>query len=150
MPIVVPNNILIPEVGRILDSGRDVVLMAKGNSMLPFIVGERDSVRLRKCGAESLGIGDIVLAEAQDGVYVLHRIIKIDGEKFILHGDGNLKKYECCTGEKILGRVTGLIGPDGNERNPGKARLWLLLCPFAQHYLAVFYYRVIYRFIQGK
>lgn len=54
----VSNEVLLPEVAKLLDEGRKVTIKAKGNSMLPFMVG--------------------------------HRIIKIDGEKVILMGDGNL------------------------------------------------------------
>lgn len=53
-----------------------MTLKVRGNSMLPFIVGDRDSVVLIK--AQQLKNGDIVLAHLNNSRYVLHRIIKIN------------------------------------------------------------------------
>lgn len=41
--INVPNSVLLPEVERLLREGRRVTLRTRGHSMLPFIVGCRDS-----------------------------------------------------------------------------------------------------------
>ena len=46
--VVVPNAILLGEVKSLLAEGKDVVIPTKGNSMLPFIRGGRDSVNLRR------------------------------------------------------------------------------------------------------
>ena len=61
--------------------------------MLPFIVGDRDSVRLRK---EPVAVGDAVLAEIAPGRYVLHRIISLVKDRVVLMGDGNLSGVETC------------------------------------------------------
>ena len=58
--VVVPNSILLGEVRSLLAEGKDVVIPTKGNSMLPFIRGGRDSVNLRRL--DTLEVGDIVLA----------------------------------------------------------------------------------------
>ncbi len=45
--VVVDNNTLLDDVAKIIAStGQQVVLLTKGQSMLPFIVGNRDSVEL--------------------------------------------------------------------------------------------------------
>ena len=46
--VEIPNEVLIPAIGKLLGEGREVELRPKGNSMLPFIRSERDSVILRK------------------------------------------------------------------------------------------------------
>jgi len=46
--IAVPNEELLPEIARMLAGGETVTLKAKGNSMLPFIVGGRDNIVLQK------------------------------------------------------------------------------------------------------
>lgn len=48
------------EVSRMLQGGNSVTLRAKGNSMLPFIMEERDTVVLQK--AEAFAVGSVVLA----------------------------------------------------------------------------------------
>ncbi len=88
MQVSLPNDILIAEVGRLLNEGKDVVLMTKGSSMLPHIIGGRDSVLLRK--NKEVNEGDVVLAEVGKSHYVLHRIVRIEGEEVTLRGDGNI------------------------------------------------------------
>ena len=75
--------------------------------MLPFISGERDSVVLAK--TDNIKLYDIVLAIVNENQYVLHRVIKIMGNKLILMGDGNLKGCEICTIEcdSIAYRISG-------------------------------------------
>ena len=92
--ITLPNDVLLDEVARLVDEGEAVTLMTKGASMLPFIVGGRDSVLLVR--PEELFPGMIVLAYVQGGRYVLHRILSVDGTKVVLMGDGNIKGVEVC------------------------------------------------------
>lgn len=128
-----PNEVLLGAVEQMLDEGREVVITPKGNSMLPFIRGDRDSVRLQK--KDSLEIGDIVLVNLGNR-YILHRIIAIDGDNVTLMGDGNVKGTESCRKENVCGTVTG-IQRDGKMRNPGKGRLWGRLLPVRRYLLAI-------------
>ena len=86
---VSPDELNLAQVPRLLDEGKAVVLkQIYGNSMLPFIRGGVDSVRLRK--PEGVKVGDIVLA-VFGGRPIVHRVIAIDGTKVTLMGDGNPK-----------------------------------------------------------
>ena len=76
---------------QLLAEGKQVQLTPVGSSMLPFIRGEVDSVVLRK--PESLRVGDIALAPYQ-GRYVLHRVIRIEGDTVVMMGDGIVKGTE--------------------------------------------------------
>ena len=58
--VVLPNEVLLGEVAQLLSEGREVVMTPKGRSMLPFIRGEVDRIKLRQ--PDSLNVGDIVLA----------------------------------------------------------------------------------------
>lgn len=107
--MVLPNAVMLGEVSRMLSEGHSVVIMTKGNSMLPFIVGERDSVELIK--KDSYGIGDIVLAQVAEGHWVLHRLVGMDGESVTLKGDGNLVGTEKCRLQDIAGSVRTIIRP---------------------------------------
>jgi len=132
--VTLPNDVLIPEIGRLLSEGREVVMKPKGNSMLPFIVEDRDSVVLKKLG--STGIGDIVLAST-GGRYVLHRIIGKDGGRIVLMGDGNIKGTEACEEGDVLGTVIR-IERGGRTIKPGKAALWRALRPVRRYMLAIY------------
>ena len=48
---IVANALLLPEVKKILSEGLTVTLPVTGNSMLPFIIGGRESVVLQKPSA---------------------------------------------------------------------------------------------------
>lgn len=104
--MIVDNRILLASVCGMLAEGKDVELLAKGCSMLPFIVGGKDSVLLR---SEEWGVGDAVLARLPNGQFVLHRVQSIDGEEVTLKGDGNLKGVERCRKGDVAGRVVQVL-----------------------------------------
>ena len=82
----------LTQVPRLLAEGKVVILKrVKGISMLPFIRGGVDSVKLRK--VEGLKVGNIVLA-IFNGRPLVHRVIAIEGNRVTLMGDGNLEGTE--------------------------------------------------------
>lgn len=138
---LLPNELLLSEVARLLAQGERVALMTKGNSMLPFITGERDRVVLFR--TPQVAVGDIVLARTDEGVFVLHRIVGIDGDRITLMGDGNLCRTETCTREAIAGQAIRIVKPRRTvdcttpcERR--KARLWRALLPVRRYLLAIY------------
>ena len=137
---ILPNDILLAETGALLAEGRDVELLVKGNSMLPFLHDERDSVRLRKL--DMVAKGDIVLAQIAPGHYVLHRVRAVDGENLTLMGDGNVRGTERCTRADVLGTAVEFIRPDGTRCKPGKGRCWAVLRPI-RRYLLYLYRRIV-------
>ena len=109
--ITLPNEIMLGEVTRLLAEGHTVVMMAKGCSMLPFIVGDRDSVELQY--NTSPKPGDIALCEIAPKHWVLHRIIAESEDGFILKGDGNLDSTERSRRDKVAGTVLNIRRPNG-------------------------------------
>jgi len=135
----VPNDILIPQIGVLLSEGHEVELKPKGNSMLPFIRQDKDNVVLKKM--ESVSKGDIVLADV-GGRFVLHRIIKEEGDNLELMGDGNIRGTEHCTRKDVLGTVIAVLKGNGRSVRPGKGKIWRALLP-VRRYLLAFYRRVL-------
>ena len=126
----------LAQVTHLLDEGKVVVLkQIYGNSMLPFIRGGVDSVRLRK--PEGVKVGDIVLA-VFGGRPIVHRVIAINGTKVTLMGDGNLKGTEKGNLSEVLGIVDQIISPSGRCRKPGNGRLWRRLLPVRKCLLKVY------------
>ena len=119
--VVLPNEVLLGEVAQLLNEGREVVIVPKGKSMLPFIRGDIDRVKLMPL--KTLSVGDIVLAHF-GGRYVLHRIVTINGDEIVLMGDGVIKDTEHGELGHVCGVVTEIISPDNHHRKPGKAWLW--------------------------
>lgn len=132
----VPNGILIPEIASLVDEGRDVILMTKGNSMLPFIFGDRDSVLLRK--AEDVKVNDVVLAKVAEGRFVLHRVIAREGSRLTLMGDGNIRGTEICDVDDVLAKALKVIKPSGREVDIRARRLWQVMLPFRRVILGLF------------
>jgi len=140
--VTIPNDIFLGGVKEILAEGKDVIIPTKGNSMLPFIKGEIDSVKLRYQSNPSKW--SIVLAELRPGHYVLHRIIKVDGENVTLMGDGNFKNKEYCLMGNIAGTAIEIIknGKDATDCTTAKAiamaRIWFILRPFRRYLLYIY------------
>lgn len=136
---------VMSEVVRLVAEGVSVTLPVNGLSMLPFIIGGRESVVLQKPTA--LREGQVVLAWVDGTRYVVHRIIGIDGQHITLMGDGNLVGTEHCTAADVKGVVTHVM--DAQERmrdlyswhRRWAARLWRWLRP-VRRYLLVIYIRL--------
>ena len=137
--VQLPNEILLSSARTFLDEGREVVVRAKGNSMLPYIRSERDSVVLKK--SDDLEVGDIVLVQ-MPGRYVMHRIIRREGDNFTMMGDGNSRGTESFRREDVLGKVIWIVREDGRRVAPGKGRFWYVLLPIRRYILAI-YRRII-------
>ena len=131
--ITLPLETLIPSVAEYLQKGSQVVLPVKGNSMLPFIRGDRDKVLIRKM--PQAGEGDVVLARTEAGRYVIHRIIGEEQGFLVLKGDGNLTGTERCTADNVFGTVVEVQKPSGRKFNPASVKNW--------HNLPLFLRRVI-------
>ena len=133
---------ILQEAIRLVSEGVSVTLPVNGRSMLPFIVGGRESVILgRPDGARA---GDVVLAWVEDSRYVVHRIIHINGDDVTLMGDGNIAGTERCTLSDIKARATHVVGADGRTRSLYNrwrrlaARLWFWLRPARRYFLAIY------------
>ncbi len=146
--VIIQNNLLLDDVATMVASGERVVLLTKGQSMLPFIVGGRDSVELRKMNGE-ICVGDILLAKIPNPTrYVIHRAIKIEDDIVTLMGDGNITGTEQCTKGDVAAHISAIIKPhktiDPNtEKERRLAKIWQILKPIRRYLL--FIYRRIER-----
>ena len=144
-----PNNEVIAEVIRLLETCPAVILPVKGYSMTPFIIGGQESVELVK--PESIKVGDVVLAWINGSRYVVHRIIRIEGDKVQLMGDGNLTSDEYCKVSEVAARADYVITRNGKRcylYTPWRvraSRLWWKLRPCRRIMLAI-YRRTILKF----
>ena len=133
---------IIEEAIRLVEDGVCVTLPVDGHSMLPFIIGGRESVILQKPTAPK--VGDVVLAWVENRRYVVHRIIQIDDDRVTLMGDGNLMGTEHCLLSDIKARVTHVV--DAKERTHDinnrwrklAAKMWFWLRPMRRYLLAIY------------
>lgn len=139
------NEEFIPEIVRMLESGHTVTLRLHGFSMRPFLEDNRDKALLVK--ATNSKVGDAVLAEIAPKHYVLHRIVKIDGDKVTLRGDGNLSDEHCSLND-VKGFALGFYrkGRTSLDKTSGKkwriySYAWMRLFP-VRRWLLAFYRRI--------
>ena len=137
----VPNAVLLGQVKEAIREGHTVTINVKGYSMRPFLEHCRDKVRLAPF--TDLKVGDAVLAEISPDVYVLHRIMNIDGDTVRLMGDGNLSGMEVCRKADVVGMVTHYIRrgktiPASDPRLQRYVRRWSKLLPVRRYLLYIY------------
>lgn len=136
------DEIIIQEAIRLVNEGLSVTFPVKGNSMLPFIIGGCESIILQK--PEQLRVGLVVLAWVDGTRYVVHRIIRIDGDHITLMGDGNIAGTEHCLRSDVKAIATHVVDAKGeihdlyNRWRQWGARLWFLLRPVRRYILAIY------------
>ena len=140
----VENDILIPELARLLNEEKEVRFTPSGNSMRPFIEGEKDSVVLAPLNKPPRE-GDILLARvhiADRMTYVLHRVLRVEENEqktiYVLQGDGNLQGEERCTEDEIIGIVKRVEYPSGRRKMHTSACLWQCLMPYRRYLLKIY------------
>ena len=141
MKLQKPNEILIPEIAKLIQEGHSVTLTLSGNSMRPFLKDKRDTAKLVK--TNELHIFDIVLAEVSPKRYALHRIVQLKGDEVTLLGDGNLTPEHCQRKDVIAKAVffyrKGKQTPDNPASRKWKcyAWCWHKLHPVRRYLLAL-------------
>ena len=147
----VTDEMIIEEVARFVRDGLSVTLAVKGASMLPFILGGKESVVLTRPG--TIRQGDVVLARIDGQHFVLHRVMEVSEDRVELMGDGNIAGREVCTPADVLARADEVVGADGRHRRLDSkgsrfaARVWRFLLPVRRWILAV-YKRTVIRNIE--
>ena len=134
--ILLPNQLFFAEVEAMLAEGREVQIRMKGHSMRPLLRSERDQVVLTPCTDPArLRPGDVVLFRCC-GRHILHRIVRRDGDRLTLAGDGNYRITEQCTTRDVAGIAVRVIRASGRVvgcDSPGwrlRSRLWLAIPPW--------------------
>ena len=143
MKKIIPNEILLPEIARLIAEGHTTTITVRGNSMNPFLVNQRDRIILGGFSADDLQLGASVLARDTTGRIVFHRIIHREGEKLWLQGDGNLTQTEETSVGQVMGLMISAIRKDKEYPANGKvwkrySYWWLKLTPVRRWLLALF------------
>ena len=142
----IANDILIPELARLLAEGKEVRFTPSGVSMRPFIEGDKDSVILEPV-TDMPRRGDAILADVETmcgrKTYVLHRLVRIDGDTFVLQGDGNLTGEEYCKRADIIGRVKYIESPKGHRKPLTRGYVWYWLKPVRKWLLKIYRHSIL-------
>lgn len=113
-------------------SGR-LIYSNKGDSMMPLIRQGRDLVVIvPPCGR--LKKYDVPLYKRDNGQYVLHRILKVRRDDYVICGDNRWSKEYGITDENIIGVLSAVIRggkevPVTNRRYRLYVHIWCDLFP---------------------
>lgn len=83
-----------------------ICIETKGTSMNPLLYSGKNKVLIVKANGK-LKKHDIVLYKRDNGIYVLHRIMKVLGDSYVLCGDNHCFLEYGITDKHILGVAEG-------------------------------------------
>lgn len=92
----------------ILNEKGELIYSNVGDSMFPLIQ-PRDLLVIKKWDGNPLKKFDIPLYKRDSGQYVLHRVIKVRKNDYVLCGDNRRLKETGITDRHILGVLTAII-----------------------------------------
>lgn len=95
---------LEPVIRETLDNGSTVTLLPRGTSMLPLIRQGLDEVVLKSVDGP-LKKYDIPFYKRKNGQFVLHRIVDVKKDGYVLCGDNQLDYEYNITDDMIIGVV---------------------------------------------
>ncbi|MDR1859870.1 MAG: S24/S26 family peptidase [Bacteroidales bacterium] len=131
---------LFDEAKELLESGQNVIMRGRGDSMNPCLRAGTDAVVLSPFMPDELRTGSIVLFTYR-GRYLLHRIIGRRGDRLVIQGDGVRRGKELVPPDDVIAVVHTVIRPNGREISVHSrgARLywqvWRRLRPFRRYLL---------------
>ena len=143
MSIIVKDQATImSEIAKLISEGRTVTITAKGYSMNPFIVHMKDEITLGPLNDDMIKKGAVVLVKDNRGVFVLHRIIRRDGDQIRLMGDGNIGIIETASIKNTLGLLTSVTRKGRTYKTDGLiwrlySWFWQLITPIKRYPLAL-------------
>ena len=135
--ILLPNQLFFAEVEAMLSEGREVQIRMKGHKHAAPAAQRARPGRARRPAPTPARLqpGDVVLFRCC-GRHILHRIVRRDGDRLTLAGDGNYRITEQCTTRDVAGIAVRIIRASGRVvgcDSPGwqlRSRLWLAIPPW--------------------
>lgn len=131
---IIETTAYVSILRELTEEGREVSMRIAGNSMLPFLVHERDYVWFRKPDRE-LKCGDIVFYQRKNGQFIMHRIWKAKEDKYYMVGDAQRVIEGPLERNQIFAVVTR-VNRKGKDIGPGDfwweffEHIWIRIVPF--------------------
>ncbi|NLA77526.1 MAG: hypothetical protein GX851_06850 [Clostridiales bacterium] len=120
-----------PVMLEVLEAGGEVTLTITGTSMLPLLVAGRDTVTLKKPDGR-LEKCDLPLYRRTEGAFVLHRVVRVTSDSYVMCGDNQFLLEAPIYDNQIIGVVTRIKrkGKSFEVTSPGYrayCRVWTAL-----------------------
>lgn len=96
----------------VLENGGEVSFVTRGFSMLPLLRNHMDTAFLRKPN-RAIRRGDVLFYRRTNGAFVLHRVISVRKDGFVLRGDNQTEKEYGIQPEQVLAVLTAVRRKEG-------------------------------------
>ena len=130
--ILVGMDELAPLIIESIENNCEVKITIKGNSMFPLLRHGRDRVKLNS--VTDVKKYDIVLYRRDNGKYILHRIVKMNGDTLGIAGDNEQQIEYPIYKSQIIAIVTGFWRKGkyyecDSMLHKIYSRIWLMILP---------------------
>lgn len=99
----IDKGLMSEEIRVLISEGHSVSITVRGNSMNPLIVDRRDKMTLGPWKDTDLHRGCVAFVRDSRGEYLIHRIIRREGDILTLLGDGNINMTETADVKDVIG-----------------------------------------------
>lgn len=118
---IIKLEILWPVIDEVISTGGEFRLFPRGTSMMPLLREGIDSVIL--VSPNNVDENDIVLYKRDSGQFVLHRIVKIKKDEYIMCGDNQFILEYGIKRENILAKVSSFYRAEEHIDNDNEKYL---------------------------
>lgn len=131
----------LPLIEETLSLNGEVSFSPSGNSMRPLLRHRKDTIVLKK-PVGKLKKYDVPLYRRKDGSFVLHRVVGIDSDGYIMCGDNQTFKERAIKDDQIIAVMTSFCR-DGKHINCTDfsyrlyCRIWIFLLPLRRFFQRV-------------
>ena len=139
-------------IKEILDETGIYTGLTVGSSMEPLLHEQRDNIIVVK-PEERLKKYDVALYVTSYGKYIMHRVIKVESDHYVIMGD-NLLNKEYVTDDMICGKLVGFyksgkryIDCENSKVYKLYSRIWVAIIPIKP---ALFFVRRAFRYVIRK
>ena len=140
MRLSVENSLFFDEVEKLLQQGKQVTIKVRGCSMMPWLRDGQHSVVVQRHVDADVKVGAVMFFIYR-GQWVMHRLLRIDGDRLYFAGDGNYKIQESVERDAVRGVVLSVIMPSGREVRCDsrlwrfRSWVWLMLPAIVRRYI---------------
>ena len=122
------------DLEQLLQKGNIIRLKPQGFSMYPLFIPGRDEALIQQVPVTSLKRNDVALYRRDQGILVLHRIVRVTADGYYMTGDNQYKIEGPLRPDQFRGKLIAFVrnGKEISVRNPVYrflSALWLLMLP---------------------
>ena len=122
------------DLEQLLQKGNIIRLKPQGFSMYPLFIPGRDEALIQQVPVTSLKRNDVALYRRDQGILVLHRIVRVTADGYYMTGDNQYEIEGPLRPNQFRGKLIAFVrnGKELSVRNPVYrflSALWLLMLP---------------------